>query len=184
MRYKMFDIPSGYILGVFEIIFLIIVLMYLSVVSFYHFGRVIDIPLVPKRVVLESAFIYKDVSVFSKTTSKLYLRVGPAGEEYDHVIEASTRNIQYLGLNKSRKLWVAVEPDRSKRFIWGVYDDGLGLLISRKDILEWAKYSNFVNCFMIVTWGVGFLYLLFVLFKYGVWNRLLAKRIARENRSD
>ncbi|VVO25656.1 hypothetical protein [Pseudomonas fluorescens] len=184
MRYKIFDIPKGYVPSVFEIIFLIIILMYFSVVSLCHFEEVVEIPSVPKKLVLESAFIYRDISRVSKTTSNLYLRVGPGDEAYDHVIEASTREVQHLGFSKSRKLWVAVEPDRSKRFVWGVYDNDLRLLISRQDILQWAQYSNSANYFVIVTWGFLSLYLLFVLLKHGVWNGFLAKRIAREDRAD
>ncbi|MFL1528302.1 hypothetical protein [Pseudomonas sp. O230] len=184
MRNKILSIPDGHVLSTFEIVFLIIILFYFSVISFHYFGRIVEIPLVPKKVVLKSAFVYRSISEVSKTTSNLYLRIGPDDEAYEYVIEASTRAVKHLDFSKSRKLWVAVEPDRSKRFIWGVYDDELGLLISRKDILEWAQYSNSVNYFLIVTLGIGFLYLLFVLFKNGVWNRLLAKRIARENRSD
>jgi hypothetical protein len=182
--YKIFDVPSGYVPSVFEIVFLVIIMMFFSVVSLWHVGKVIEIPSVPRVVVLERAFICGDISKASKITSNLYLRVGPDDEAYDYVIEASTQDIQRLDLGKSRKLWVAVEPDRSKRFVWGVYDNELGLLISRKDILEWVQYSNSANYFVIVTWGFLSLYLLFVLFKHGIWNGFLAKRIACENRAD
>lgn len=184
MRYKIFDVPSDYVPSVFEVVFSVVILMYLLFVSFYHLGQVKEIPSIPKRVVLENAFIYRDISAVSKTTSNVYLRVGPDDDAYDHIIEASTRDVQHLDLKKSRKLWVAVEPDRSKRFVWGVYDNELGLLISRQEILEWAQYRSSVNYFVVVTWGFLSLYLLFVLLKHGVWNRYLAKRIARENRAD
>lgn len=184
MRYKMYDIPSNYVPSAFEVVFLVVILMYLLFFSFYHLGQVIKIPSVPKRVVLESAFIYRDVSAFSKTTSNVYLRVGSDDEAYDHIVKASTRDVQHLDLKKSRKLWVAVEPDRTTRFVWGVYDNELGLLISRQEILEWAQYRNSVNYFVVVTWSAGSLFLLFLLLKHGIWNRFLAKRIARENRAD
>ena len=184
MRNKIFSIPGGYVLSVFEIVFLIIVLLYFSVVIFYQFGKVVEIPSAPKKIVLERASICRDILEVSKTTSSLYLRVGSNDEEYDYVVEASTQDIRRLDLDKSRKLWVAVGPDRNKRFIWGVYDDELGLLISRKDILQWVQYSNSANYFVIITWGFLSLYLLFVLFKYGIWNRFLAKRTACENRED
>ena len=182
--YKIFDVPSGYVPSVFEVVLLVVILMYFSIISLWHLGKVIEVPSAPRKVVLERAFIYRDISKASKITSNLYLRVGPDDEAYDYVIEASTQDIQRLDLDKSRKLWVAVEPDRSKRFVWGVYDNELGLLISRKDILQWAQYRNSANYFVIVTWGFLSLYLLFVLFKHGVWNRFLAKRIACENRED
>lgn len=182
--YKIFDVSSDYVPSIFEIVFTIIILIFLSGVSFYHIGEVVEIPSTPKKVVLESAFIYRDVSSASKSTSNLYLRVGPDGDAYDHVVEAATRDIQHLDLKGARKLWVAVEPDRTKRFVWGVYDNELGLLISRQKILEWAQDRNSINYFVVVSWGFLSLYLLFVLLKHGVWNRFLAKRIARENRAD
>lgn len=182
MRNKMYDIPGDYVLSIFEMVFSFIVLIGLSFFSLYFLSKVVEVPPVPNKVVLESAFIYRDVSGGSKTTSNLYLRVGSGDVAYDHVIEASIRDIQYLDLKKSRKLWVAVEPDRSKRFVWGVYDDQLKLLISRNDIQGWLWHSNFVNYSIVATWGAMSLFMLFMLFKYGVWNRFLAKRITRENR--
>jgi len=182
VRYNAISIPDGYVLTTLEIIFLIIIFLYLVGGSFYHFYELVEIPLVPKEVVLESAFVNRNISGGSKTTSNLYLTVGPDDEAYDYVIEASTRDIEHLGFNKSRKLWVAVEPDRRKRFVWGVYDNELTLLISRQDILQWSKYNNAKNYFVIFTWGFGSLYLLFVLINNGIWNRVLAKRIAHENR--
>ncbi|MBV6827263.1 hypothetical protein [Pseudomonas sp. PD9R] len=184
MRYNAIFIPDGYVLTTLEIIFLIIISLCLVGGSFYHFYKLVEIPLAPKKVVLESAFVNRNVSGGSKTTSNLYLTVGPGNERYDYVIEASTRDIEHLGFNKSRKLWVAVEQDRRKRFVWGVYDNELTLLIDRQDILQWAKYSNFKNYFIIFSWGFSSLYLLFLLINNGVWNRVLAKRIAHEYREN
>lgn len=184
MRDSAMAIPDGYVLTVFEIIILIIIFLCVVGGSLYHFYRLVEIPLTPRKVVLESAFVNREVSGGSKTTSNLYLTVGSDNEAYDYVIEASTRDIEHLSFNKSRKLWVAVEPDRGKRFVWGVYDNELALLIGRQDILQWAKYRNSKNYFIIFTWGFGSLYLLFVLINNGIWNRILAKRIAHENRKN
>lgn len=184
VRFKIFDIPSDYVPGVFEIIFSIVIVVYLSVVSLWHLGKVIEIPPVPKKVVLESAVVYRDVSTASKTMSKLYLRIGPVDEAYNHIVDASTQDIKSFDFNKSRKLWVAVESDRSKRFVWGVYDSDLGLLISRKDIVEWAQYNNSTNYFVFATWFALSLLMLFMLFKHGLWNRFLARRMTHEDRSD
>ena len=181
MGYKISDIPKGYVLSVFEIIFSIIIFIFLFVVSMHHFGRLVEIPSAPRKVVLKSAFIYRNISTISKTTSNLYLRVGQGDETYDYIIEASTREVQHLDLRKPRKLWVAVEPDSSKKFVWGVYDDELGLIISRAKIQQWSRQNNFSNYAVIVTWGVLSVFMLYLLIKYGVWNRFLAKRNAREN---
>jgi len=182
MRYNAISIPDGYVLTTLEIVFLIIISLYLVGGSFYHFYELVEIPLAPKKVVLESAFVNRNISGGSKATSNLYLTVGQDKETYDYVIEAPVRDIEHLGFKKLRKLWVAVEPDRKKRFVWGVYDNELTLLISRQDILRWTKYNNAKNYFVIFTWGFGSLYLLFILINNGIWNRVSGKRIAHENR--
>jgi hypothetical protein len=168
---------------VFEIVFFIVVIMYFSVVSFWCFEEIVEIPSAPEKVVLENAVIHKGLSEASRTTSYLYLRVGKGNDTYDHVIEVSSRDIQHLDFSKSRELWVAVESDRSTQFVWGVYDDRLGVLISRQDILGWALQNNISNYFIVFTWSVGSIYLLFLLFRNGVWNRFVAKKIARKNRT-
>ena len=183
VRNRKLSIPDGYVLNVFEAVFFMIIIVFFSVISFWCFEKIVKIPSTPKKVVLESAVIHKGLWEASKTTSYLYLRVGQGDDEYDYVIEASSRDVQYLDLSRSRKLWVAVEPDRSKRFVWGVYNSELELLISRQDILMWALQNNISNYFIIFTWSIGSLYLLFLIFRNGIWNRFLAKRIARENRA-
>ncbi|MVV49169.1 hypothetical protein EJA72_13115 [Pseudomonas sp. PB120] len=184
MRYKALSIPDGYVLTIFEVVFLVTILMFVFGGALYHFYRVVEIPPTPRKVVLESAFVYRGVSEVSRTTSNLYFRIGSDDKAYDYVMEASSRDIKYLAFSKSKKLWVALESDRNKQFVWGVYDDELVLLISRKNILQWARYKNSVNYFMFFAWGFGSLYLLFVLINNGVWNRFLAKRIAHENREN
>ena len=184
MRVKMRDIPAGYLSGFFESVFLIVLMIGFSFFAFFHLDKVMKIPSPPKKTILEKAFIYRDVSMVSKTTSKLFLTVGTGGHAYDYVIEASTRDIQFLDFNKSRMLWVAVEADRRRRFVWAIYDDGLGLLISRQEILAWMQYRNTVNYSVVAVSGVGTLCLFYLVFRYGFWNRLLAKRMARENRRD
>lgn len=182
MRYKALSIPDGYVLTVFEVVFFVAILVCFFCLSLYQFYRVVEIPLTPKKVVLENAFVYREVSEASKTTSNLYFRVGSGDEAYDYVIEASSRDIKHLGFSKSRKLWVAVEPDRSKRFVWGVYDNELTLLVSRQDIVRWAKSDNIKNYLKIFILYASSLCLLFWLLRNGIFNRFLAKRITRENR--
>jgi hypothetical protein len=76
-----------------------------------------------------------------------------------------------------------VDSDRNKKFVWGIYDENGVVLISRKEILQWAKSNNSANYFAVITWSVLSLYLLFLIFRYGVWNRIFAKRIEHENRA-
>lgn len=180
----MISIPDGYVLTVLEIVFLMIILVCFFCGALYHFYRVVEIPLTPRKVVLESAVVYRDVSVASKTTSNLYLRIGSVDETYHYVIEASTRDIKHLAFSKSRKLWVAVEPQRNKRFVWGVYDNELTLLISRQEIVGWAVSGNMKKYLIIFILYISCLCLLFWLLRNGIFNRFLAKGIAHENRSN
>lgn len=57
-------------------------------------------------------------------------------------------------------------------------------MISRKDILQWARFDNIKNYLTIVTSSVLSLYLLLLIFRNGFWNRFVAKRKACENRAD
>lgn len=173
-----YEIPPGYVPGIFGTGFLLALLGLFSLGVFYHYDRILEIPSAPKIVVLKAAFVHKDISRISKTTSNLYLCVGTGDEIHDYVIEASTEDVRNLNIIKSRKLWVAIEQERSERFVWAVYDHNFELLISRQKILEWARYKNIVNYFIVVAWGVLSLFLLFILCKYGVWNRVLARRKA------
>lgn len=161
-----------------------IVFLLFSIFSFYIFNKIIDISLVPRRIVLEDAFIYRSLSEASRTRSYLYLRVGLGDYVYDHVMQVSSRDIRHLDLSESRKLWVAVDSGRNNRFVWGVYDNDGGLMISRKDILQWARFDNIKNYLTIVTSSVLSLYLLLLIFRNGFWNRFVAKRKACENRAD
>lgn len=96
-----------------------IVFLLFSIFSFYIFNKIIDISLVPRRIVLEDAFIYRSLSEASRTRSYLYLRVGLGDYVYDHVMQVSSRDIRHLDLSESRKLWVAVDSGRNNRFVWG-----------------------------------------------------------------
>lgn len=182
MRYKALLIPDGYVLTAFEVVFLVTILMCLCGGSVYHLYKVIEIPPAPRKVVMESAFLYKNVLGSSKNTSSLYLRVGSDHDAYNYVIEASTRDIKHLAFSKSRKLWVAVESGRSKRFVWSVYDNELALLVSQQDVMRWARSNNIKNYLIVFILYASSLCLLFWLLRNGIFNRFLAKRIARENR--
>lgn len=150
--------------------------MLFSFFSCWIFSKVIDVPAVPEKFVLEDAFIYRGLSKASKTTSYLYLRVGLDDEAYNYIIEVSNRDIGHLDLSSLRKLLVAVDSDRKKHFVWWIYDENGVVLISRKEILQWVKSNNSANYFTVFTWSVLSLYLLFLIFRYGIWNRVLAKR--------
>ncbi|MNG33191.1 hypothetical protein D3C84_1193880 [compost metagenome] len=82
MRAKNLYIPPGYIAGVGEIIFCLIIFLFLVFVSAYMVGDVKKIPPLPERLVMESAYIYRDVSQ-SRTDSYLYLRVGLGDDAYN-----------------------------------------------------------------------------------------------------
>jgi len=176
-------IPSGYVAGVGEIIFCVIMFLFLVFASAYMVGDVKEIPPLPERLVMESAYIYRDVSQ-SKADSYLYLRVGLGDDAYNYTIVARSSDVLNLDLRKSRKLWVAVDSDRSKRFVWWVYDFDTKLIISREQILDWISYYNNGSYLMAIWGAVSSLYLLLIIVRNGIWNRVVAKRKAHESRAD
>ncbi|VVO05002.1 hypothetical protein PS726_02963 [Pseudomonas fluorescens] len=182
VRNKIFPVPVGYVSSAFEIIFCVIVLLLYLVFSLYIYSRLIEVPPVPDKLVMKDAFVYRGHSQASKTTSFLYLRVGADDAAYKYIIEASNRDVMYTDFDKPRRLWVAVDADQSKKFVWGVYDEDYGLLISRQDILRWASSVNIDNYFVLSLLFVSSLYFLYIVFLTGVWNRCAAKRMACENK--
>jgi len=183
MRIKDLYIPPGYVAGVGEIVFCVIVFFFLVFASTYMLGDVKEIPSLPENLVMESAYIYRDVSQ-SKNDSYLYLKVGLGDDAYNYTIVARSSDLRHLDLRKSRKLWVAVDSDRSKRFVWWVYDFDNKFIISRKEILGWVRRYNSGNYFVAILGAVSSLYLLLIIVRNGVWNRVVAKRKAHESRAD
>jgi hypothetical protein len=180
VRAKNLYIPPEYIAGGGEVIFLLILFVGLVVASIFMYGEIQEIPPLPERLVMEKAYLYRDVSQ-SRATSSLYLRVGLGEDAYNYIIEASAGDIQHLNLRKGKKLWVAVDSDRTKRFVWWVYDVDTNLLISRKDILLWIRSNNIGCYFVLIGWSIILSYLLLIIVRNGIWNRVVAKRRAYEN---
>jgi len=182
VRNKFFPVPAGYVSSVFEIVFCAIVLLLYFAFFLYIYSKLIDVPPVPDKLVMKEAFVYRDLSQASKTTSFLYLRVGVDEAAYKYIIEASSRDVVCANFGESRKLWVAVDSDRTKKFVWGVYDYNYDLLISRQDILRWASSVNIGNYFILSLMFISSLYFIYIIFWTGVWNRFSAKRMACENK--
>ena len=180
MPAKNLYIHPEYIAGVGEVVLLLFLFVGLVVASIFMYGEIQEIPPLPERLVMEKAYLYRDVSQ-SRTTSSLYLRVGLGEDAYNYIIEASASDIQHLNLRKGKKLWVAVDSDRTKRFVWWIYDVDTNLLISRKDILLWIRSNNIGCYFVLIGWSIILSYLLLIIVRNGIWNRVVAKRRAYEN---
>jgi hypothetical protein len=180
VRAKNLYIPPGYIAGVGEVVLLLFLFVGLVVASIFMYGEIQEIPPLPERLVMEKAYLYRDVSQ-SRATSSLYLRVGLGEDAYNYIIEATASDIQHLNLRKGKKLWVAVDSDRTKRFVWWVYDVDTNLLISRKDILLWIRSNNIGCYFVLIGWSIILSCLLLIIVRNGIWNRVVAKRRAYEN---
>ena len=175
MRDKVLLVSGRYVASVSETVFCLFTFLLFSFSTFYFFSRVVETPLVPRKFVLEEAYIYKDLSDASKSTSYLYLRVGRDDEAYNYIIEASSRDLRHLDLSKSRKLLVAVDSTRSNQFVWGVYDEEGVIMISRKDILQWVDSNNAANYFTVFAFSGLSLYLLMLIVRNGIWNRFWRK---------
>jgi hypothetical protein len=181
MRTKIF--PPGYVASLGEVVFCVVMFFCLVLASVYMLRQVRDVPPLPKNLVLESAYIYRGVSQ-SRNESYLYLTVGLGDDAYNYTIVARSSDIRYLDLNKSRKLWVAIDSERRDPFVWWVYDFDTSVIISRKDIVGWARYSNGGSYLVAIWWAVSSLYFVLIIFRNGVWSRVVAKRKAYENRED
>jgi hypothetical protein len=142
-----------------------------------------EIPLLPETLVMESAYIYRDVSQ-SKGDSYLYLKVGSGADAYNYTIVARSGDIRHLELKRSTKLWVAVGSKRSERFVWWIGDFDNRFIISRKDILDWIERYNSGNYFVAILCAVSSSYLLLIIVRGGIWNRVVLKRKANESRAD
>jgi hypothetical protein len=82
----------------------------LVVASIFMYGEIQEIPPLPERLVMENAYLYRDVSQ-SRATSSLYLRVGLGEDAYNYIIEASASDIQHLNLRKGKNcglLWIQI----------------------------------------------------------------------------
>ena len=183
MRAKNLYIPPGYVASVGEVVFCVIVFFFLVFASAYMLVDVKEIPSSPENLVVENAYIYRDVS-HSKSDSYLYLKVGLGDEAYNYTIVARSSDVRHLDLRKSRKLWVAVDSDRSKQFVWWVYDFDNKFVISREEILDWVRRYNNGNYLMVVLGVVSSLYLLLVIVRNGFWNRVVVKRKMHESGTD
>lgn len=179
MRTKIFS--SGYVASLGEIVFCGVMFFCLVFASVYMFCQVREIPPLPKNLILESAYIYRSASQ-SRNETYLYLRVGLGDEAYNYTVVARSSDVQHLDLSKSRKLWVAIDLERRDRFVWWVYDFDANLIISRKDIVGWVKYGNSGSYLVAIWWSGSSLYVLLVIFRNGVWSRVVAKRKTYENR--
>lgn len=183
MRIKKIFPSARYVASGFEIVLCLIMFLSLVVASVVLFGKIKEVPAFPRDLIFENAFIYKEVSQ-SRSTSYLYLRVGLEEGAYDYAIEAFSQDVRGLDLKRSKKLLVAVDSDRNKRFVWGVHDEGGALLISSQKILEWEKHYRFGLCFLIFAWSAVSLYFLLVIVRHGIWSRIAEKRVVHENRTD
>jgi len=180
---KKTSIPVRNIASFGEIVLCVILLFCLLLALFFLSGGIKKIPPLPEQFVMERACIFRGVS-HEKGSSYLYLRVGVGDESYKYVVEAHSGDVRHLDLSKSRKLWVAVNSDRSKKFVWSIYDAGGGLLISRSDILYWAKYQNVGVYLVMFGWSIASLWLLVFVIRDGVWNRCVTKRKEYEGREN
>ena len=81
VRAKNLYIPPEYIVGVGEVVFLLFLFVGLVVASIFMYGEIQEIPPLPERLVMEKAYLYRDVSQ-SRATSFLYLRVGLNDDAY------------------------------------------------------------------------------------------------------
>lgn len=93
-----------------------------------------------------------------------------------------SRDVQYLNVYKSKKVWVAVDSESNSPFVWWVYDDELMLMATKQQIIWSARYGNGGKYLMAFLSGLSIAHFLYVLGVGGVWNKFFIRGGGDENR--
>lgn len=138
--------------------------------GFMMWNALVEVPPVPKKLVLRGAYATQSLSV-SKAKASLYFNVLQDQGYYKYEIDFYHGDVGELNVYKFKKLWVAVDLEGVSQFFWAVYDDEFRLIMSRQQIENWARVGNVLHYSMISFACLAVGYLLFAMFRYGVWNR-------------
>jgi len=167
--------PRGYVAGVGELIVLFACILVMAGLGSMMWDSLVDIPSVPKRLVLRNAYVTHSLGV-SKSTSQMHIKVARQGGGYDHSFDIPNGEARLLGVHKFKKLWVAIDADSDNKFVWAVYDDRFQLMMSRQQIVDWAEQGNDVAFLMVFCSCLIVVYGIFNMGLCGVWNRFYYKK--------
>ncbi|WP_019410198.1 hypothetical protein [Pseudomonas psychrophila] len=168
-KFSFYMPPAAYVSKPAELIVFFLMGLALAGVVVFTWNGIVDVPPVPKRLVLRSAQVTHPLYV-SRGQVDLYLCVSSDGGCYKHRLEMVHKNVARLNLRKGENIWVSLDSDSSNSFVWGIYDDELKLLVGRQQI-EWGqRYINGGNYFMAFWFGLCVIGCLYFLVRE-VWNR-------------
>ena len=176
-----FYILPGHVATRCELVFMFMGCLLMFWLGFRMWDALIEIPAVPEKLVLRSAYVTRLLNV-SKAKKSLHFNVACDRGEYSYKIEFSHADTGELNVHKFKGLWVAVDSGSDDQFVWAVYDDEFRLVMSRQQIEWWAKYSNGSNYFMIVYACLASGYFVFFIIRCGICNRGRYKKVLNEDR--
>ena len=176
-----FYIPPGHVATRCELVFMFMGCLLMFWLGFRMWDALIQIPPVPEKLVLRSAYVTRLLSV-SKATKSLHFNVVCDRGEYSYKIEFSHVDTGELAVHRFKRLWVAVDSGSDDQFVWAVYDEGFRLMMSRQQIEWWAEYSNGSNYLMILYACLASGYFFFFIIRCGIYNRCRYKKVLNEDR--
>lgn len=181
MKKSSFYIPPGYVATRCELVFIFLGCLVMFGVGLMMWDTLVDIPPVPKKLVLRSAYVTHSLGG-SKSSAYLYFNVEQGEGGYKYMIEFPSRESGLLDIYKHKKLWVAADSDGRSEFVWAVYDDEFRLMMSRQQIEQWVRVNNVRGYIMVACSCLTISYFIFLIVRSGVYNRYCNKKVVSENR--
>ena len=179
-KFSFYMPPVAYVSKPAELIVFFLMGLALAGVAIFTWNAIVDIPPVPKRLVLRSAQVTQPLYI-SRGQVDLYLRVSSDDGDYKHRLEMVHKNVMHSNVRKGDSIWVALDAESSNPFVWGIYDDGLKLLVSRQQI-EWGqRYINGGYYFMAFWFGLCVIGCLYFLVRE-VWDIYLYRGVVSGDR--
>lgn len=163
--------PAGYVSKPAELVVFFLLGVMLTGVVVFAWNGIVDVPPVPKRLVLISAQVTHPLYI-SRGQVDLYFDVSSDEGGYKYRLEMAHKNAACLNVLKGEDIWVALDADSNNPFVWGVYDDEFKLLVGRQQI-EWGRrYINGGHYFMVICLGLVVIGCLYFLVRE-IWNGYL-----------
>ena len=181
MKRSSFYIPPGYVATRCELVFMFLCGLVMFGVGLMMWAALIEIPPVPQKLVLRSAYVTGPLRI-SKAKASLHFNVVRDKGEYSYKIEFFHTETGELNIYKFKRLWVAVDSGSDNQFVWAVYDDEFRLMMSRQQIEWWSKYSNGGGYIMIIYSCLATGYFVFFMIRCGIYSRYCYKGLFNEDR--
>lgn len=167
-KFSFYMPPAGYVSKPAELVIFFLFGLVLMGGVIFSWSGIVDIPPVPKRLVLRSAQVAQPL-VMSRGKVDLYFNVSSDEGGYKHRMEVLSRDVEPLKVRKGESLWVALDADSNNPFVWAVYDEEFNLIVGQQQIVWGRRYVNGGYYFAFVGFGLSVMYCLYFLVRE-VWN--------------